>query len=145
MTNIVALSPSDLNLITASFFLSFFLHLPSEAEGTSFSILQVREGTIKCGGRWESPTGDEWPGRLQLTICRQTRSFANGCGEMEDGRMGGWGGKVRGSPRGGGEGGGEWEWGRRGGLTLSRIISHQGEDGGGGGDAATCPAERLIC
>lgn len=79
--------------------------------GTSFSILQVREGTIKCGGHWESVTGDEWLSWLQLTICRQARSFANGCGEMEDG----WGSvwwwmevnKVRGKRRrgDGGEGG----------------------------------------
>lgn len=61
---------------------------------------------------------------------------------------GGWGcwsevSEVRGSQRGRG-----WQTREKeerenrteGGLTLSRIISHQG-DGGSGGDAATCPAE----
>lgn len=52
---------------------------------------QVRVGTIKCRGRMECaasrPTVDECVGRLQVTICRQARSFANGCRETQ------WGSK----------------------------------------------------
>lgn len=53
------------------------------------------EGAGGAAERW--PTVDECAGRLQVTICRQARSFANGCRETEKGRgLDGEGGKVRG-------------------------------------------------
>lgn len=51
-----------------------------------------------AGGAAERrPTVDECAGRLQVTICRQARSFANGCRETEKReRVDREGGKVRG-------------------------------------------------
>lgn len=39
------------------------------------------EGAGGAAERW--PTVDECAGRLQVTICRQARSFANGCRQTE--------------------------------------------------------------
>lgn len=53
------------------------------------------EGAGGAAERW--PTVDECAGSLQVTICRQARSFANGCRETEKGRgLDREGGKVRG-------------------------------------------------
>lgn len=110
--------------------------MEGEGRGEHHSLFsQVREGTIKRVGHrergWRSgrerewgertasrPTADEWPGRLQVTICRQARSFANGCREREgDGGREGKSGASEGEEKRG-------KW-----LTLSRPFhpSFQGQ------------------